>query len=268
VSCPENETLIHGYLDGELDLGSALRFEAHMKECAACAQAVENHKALSRTLKSGSFYFRASGDLKERIRTALAEATPARSRPKVSTGQTTTWRLPRLSWAFLGVTASLAVAVIVAVRFIPRPQNATPDQLLAQEVLASHVRSLMANHLTDVPSSDQHTVKPWFDGKLDFSPPVVNLSAQGFPLVGGRLDYLADRPVAALVYQRRKHFINLFIWPSTEQSAEEAVMRQGYNLIHWTHAGMTYWAASDLNYSELGDFVRLVQKPASPRVLP
>ncbi len=268
MSCPENETLIHGYLDGELDLGSALRFEAHMKECAACAQAVENHKALSRTLKSGPFYFGASGDLEQRIRTALVESTSTRILPAASTRQTTTWKLPRLSWAILGVAASSALAAIVAVRFVPKPQNPTPDQLLAQEVLASHVRSLMANHLTDVPSSDQHTVKPWFDGKLDFSPPVVDLSAQGFPLVGGRLDYLDDRPVAALIYQRRKHFINLFIWPSTEQSAQQAVMRQGYNLIHWTHSGMTYWAASDLNYSEFGDFVRLVQNPASPKLSP
>ena len=281
VSCPENETLIHGYLDCELDLGSALRFEAHMKECAACAQAVENHKALSRTLKSGPFYYRASRDFEQRIRAALVEsnstpslsATPARQgreeKPKVFEGFKV-WHitLPKLAWGFLGVAASLALAMIVAVRFIRKPQNPAPDQLVAQEVLASHVRSLMANHLTDVPSSDQHTVKPWFDGKLDFSPPVVDLTAHGFPLVGGRLDYLDDRPVAALVYQRRKHFINLFVWPSTEQSAQQAVMRQGYNLIHWTHAGMTFWAASDLNYGEFNDFVRLIQNPASPKVSP
>jgi anti-sigma factor RsiW len=281
VSCPENETLIHGYLDGELDLGSALRFEAHMKECAACARAVENHNVLSRTLKSGPFYFRASAGLEQRIRAALVESnarpslpvTPARQgrkeKPRVFEGFKV-WHitLPKLAWAFLGVAASLALAAIVAERFIPKPENPTPDQLVAQEVLASHVRSLMANHLTDVPSSDQHTVKPWFDGKLDFSPPVVDLIAQGFPLVGGRLDYLDNRPVAALVYQRRKHFINLFIWPSTEQSAQQAVMRQGYNLIHWTHAGMTCWAASDLNHGELSDFVRLIQNPASPKLSP
>lgn len=268
MSCPEYETLIHGYLDGELDLVSALRFEAHLKECPSCAQAFENHKTLSRTLKSGPFYFRASGDLEQRIRTALVESDALASRP-TSSAQKARWqKVPWLSWAFLGVAASLAVAALIVLRVVKGPQEVSPDQLLAQQVLASHVRSLMASHLTDVPSSDQHTVKPWFDGKLDFSPPVEDLSAQGFPLVGGRLDYLADRPVAAVVYQRRKHFINLFIWASNERSAQKAVMRQGYNLIHWTHAGMTYWAASDLNYRELGEFVRLVQDRIPPNVSP
>lgn len=136
------------------------------------------------------------------------------------------------------------------------------EEMITREIVAGHVRSLMANHLSDVTSTDQHTVKPWFDGKLDFAPPVVNLASAGFPLVGGRLDFVDGRPVAALVYQRRLHFINLFIWPSTERQESSVVLqsREGYNILHWTRGGMTFWAISDVSADDLRSFAELLKK--------
>jgi anti-sigma factor RsiW len=272
VNCPENNTLIHAYLDGELDLLSTLELESHLRECAACAQAYKNHQTLRSAMSSGGLYFKPPNDLAQRIRLALQEAdqagrhasAPVRELPQRISLQQLPKRIGwRSSWAVAGLAAAAMVALAV-LRLGPVVSKPAPDDLLAQEVLASHVRSLMANHLTDVPSSDQHTVKPWFNGKLDFSPPVKDLSGEGFPLVGGRLDYLEDRPVAALVYQRRKHFINLFIWPSGSNSGQKTMMRQGYNLFHWAQAGMTYWAVSDLNSSELQEFAKLIQSPTPP----
>jgi anti-sigma factor RsiW len=178
-----------------------------------------------------------------------------------------------LPWRGLGfVTALAAVALLVAVWLWGSRLPGVRDPL-PQEVVASHVRSLMADHLADVASSDQHTVKPWFDGKLDYAPPVIDLAAQGYPLLGGRLDYIADRPVAALVYQRGKHYINLFLWPTAQGGAGgvQSTTRQGYNLRHWTEAGMTLWAVSDLSSAELDEFMHLFQQapaPAAPAITP
>ncbi|HEV2350511.1 MAG TPA: anti-sigma factor [Terriglobia bacterium] len=259
MSCQEAQDLIHGYIDGELDLVRTLEIERHIEGCEVCSLAFRTQQGLKRILHSTSLRFNAPQNLRRQIQSSVRKGGEGASE------RYTLFRLPALKWAGAVSTMALMVVIGWSVLRVSRPPSG--DELLARQVLASHVRSLMANHLTDVPSSDQHTVKPWFNGKLDFSPPVVDLAREGFPLVGGRLDYLENRPVAALVYQRRKHFINLFIWPATNDSGQGAEMRQGYNLIHWTQAGMTYWAASDVSSSDLKQFVQLVQVPtvAAPK---
>jgi len=167
-------------------------------------------------------------------------------------------------WRWLSVGAGLAVIVLLVWQRLPVLTGPGAQESFLQEVVSSHVRSLMANHVTDVASSDQHTVKPWFEGKLPFAPPVPDMAAQGFPLVGGRLDYLGNRPVAALVYHRQQHFINLFLWPAPPDGDHGVTRhtRHGYHLISGTTADMTYWAVSNLNMRELQEFVSLVQQQA------
>jgi anti-sigma factor RsiW len=151
---------------------------------------------------------------------------------------------------------------VITAGLVRRSAESTRDQMITQEIMADHLRSLMANHLTDVTSTDQHNVKPWFNGKLDFAPPVNDFAAEGFPLIGGRLDYLDGQPVAVLVYQRRLHPINLFVWTGSEKYAEKATpqTRQGYNILFWTRGGMTYCAISDIAVDEMQTFAALLQK--------
>ena len=251
--CKDAQNLINGYVDGELDLIRNLEIERHIQDCALCTQDYKNQQVLSNAIKTGSLYFKAPADLRRRIQLSLRKAAKAEAGRRM---------LPK--WWF-NIAAPMAAAAVILLALVPFLRGPSADDLLAGEVISSHVRSLMASHLADVSSSDQHTVKPWFAGKLNFSPPVEDLAKQGFPLIGGRLDYLEDRPVAALIYQRQKHFINLFIWPSGSDSDVETktVLRQGYNLFHWTRSGMTFWAVSDLNNAELQKFVQLVQNQTS-----
>jgi anti-sigma factor RsiW len=254
LSCQKVQELIHGYLDGELDLGGSLEVEQHMHECEICTHTYRSQTVLRSSLKNDSLYYTAPEKLKKRIQSSL------RKEARVETSQRA------FGWRWLTAGASLAFMLLVGAvvwRVAPRSIRPSGDELLAQEIVSDHVRSLqMPGHLTDVLSSDQHTVKPWFDGKVDFAPPVKDFASQDFRLYGGRLEYLNNRPVATLIYQRRLHYINLFIWP-TEQAGstgEVAIQRQGYNLIHWTASGMNYWAISDLNVVELHEFARLVQQ--------
>jgi len=251
--CKDAQNLINGYVDGELDLVGNLEIEQHIQGCSLCTQGYKKHQVLRNAIKAGSLYFKAPADLRRRIQLSLRKAAKAEAGRRM---------LPK--WWF-NIAAPMAAAAVILLALVPFLRGPSADDLLAGEVISSHVRSLMASHLADVSSSDQHTVKPWFAGKLNFSPPVEDLAKQGFPLIGGRLDYLEDRPVAALIYQRQKHFINLFIWPSGSDSDVETktVLRQGYNLFHWTRSGMTFWAVSDLNNAELQKFVQLVQNQTS-----
>ena len=249
MSCRDIQDLRQGYLDGELDLTGSLKVEQHLQDCQACAREHQNQKTLRTALSDSSLYFCAPAQLEKRLKSSLRKTIKAEPESRPSP-----WR-----WIF-ALGSAVVAAILVAGLLFFRPAPAR-DDLLAQEMVSAHVRSLMASHLTDVTSTNQHTVKPWFDGKLDFSPQVIDLANQGFVLVGGRLDYIGKRPVAALVYQRRQHFINLFVWPETgaDSGANKMSEQQGYNLVHWNKAGMVYWAVSDLNINELQEFAQAQQ---------
>jgi anti-sigma factor RsiW len=251
VNCQHARILIHGYVDGELDLVRSLELERHMRSCRDCAQAYDAQLDLRAAIGAGSLAYAAPAQLRQRVRSSLRQAGPAGAAP----------RMP--PWRWLGLAAALLIVAIAAGTLAYTLRAPRVDDRVAEEVLDSHVRSLMANHLTDVASSDQHTVKPWFDGKLDFSPAVVDLKGQGFPLIGGRLDYIDSRPVAALVYQRRLHVINLFIWPAAASAAAPRDMnQQGYQLLYWRQGAMMYWAVSDVSADDLQAFVQLYRQQA------
>jgi anti-sigma factor RsiW len=263
-----------GYLDGELDPMTSQRVEEHLRECHKCEQAYEAHTALAHAISRGAPYYKAPAELRQRIQSSLRDAVgvrdsrgSARENHALLTSPRVERRLvlPEIPWNWLALAAAIILAAIIASSFLPRLRPPASDQFLATQLIASHVRSLLANHLTDVASSDQHTVKPWLDAKLDFAPPVVDLSSEGFPLIGGRLDYLDNRPVAALVYGRRKHFINLFIWPAGPDATKgtEAMSRQGYQLLHWADSDFNYWAVSDVNINDLQTFKQQFEAPTS-----
>jgi anti-sigma factor RsiW len=252
MNCKDTEQIIHGYLDGELDLVRSLEVEQHLKDCPVCAQSHREKQSLRTALAGGSLYFNAPKGLETRVRSLLRQADKEES-PAGSAGRRWNWSWPR-------ILAPLAATALVLFIALPMLTRRSAEDTLLQSVVSAHLRSLTPDtaHLTDVASSDQHTVKPWFAGKLPFSPPVTDLATQDFPLVGGRLDYIGEHQAAALVYQRRRHLINLFIWPEQGDSKHGVKTRQGYNVIHWNQEGMAYWAVSDVSSGDLQEFQRLL----------
>lgn len=239
MTCEIVQRDLDAYIDRELDVGLATAVREHLTGCTACRQRVAQREAIGRLVRSVPYH-----DAPDRLRANVMRTTGRAS------------MIHRvLPWA---AAAVLVVSVGAGITLI-RP-GATRPQATVDEVVNEHVRSMMAEHLFDVRSTDQHTVKPWFLGKLDFSPPVVDLAERGFPLVGGRLDYLGGRSVAALVYQRRQHTINVFVSPAADdQSATDIRTARGFHVHHWTSGAMSFWAVSDLNDAELTEFVGALQ---------
>lgn len=238
--CPDNTALLHGLIDGELDAVNAAACEAHLKTCEACNGEYLRLMALRDTISAPDVAHRAPPRLRANIEAMLAaETAPKR-------------RLPRAGYAATGALGTLLAASLAAVLIVPQVTEAG----IEKQLVASHVRSLMANHLTDVTTSNQHVVRPWFNGRVDVAPPVPELAEQGFPLVGGRLDYIEGRVTPAIVYRRRLHTVNLFVWPAEDRLLNEtrAARRDGYSLEEWTAGGLRFAAVSDIDAAELKAF--------------
>src|SRR5690348_17278616 len=249
MTCTDFAARLGALIDRELDAADRDDMEQHLETCADCQRRRERLQALSTTLRGQLPMYTAPDLLRARIDGAVRAVHAERSGTHVR------------RWRWTAIAASVLFVLTAGYAALGTRRPAPVQEAMAHEVLASHVRSLMPEHLTDVASNDQHNVKPWFNGRLDYSPPVYDLAPRGFPLVGGRLDYVGSRAVAALVYQRRKHLINVFVWPEERSSERETeTTMQGYHVLHWTRAGMTYWAVSDLNVDELREFARLVQE--------
>jgi anti-sigma factor RsiW len=247
--CEEMRLKLQADLDGELEAGDAASVAAHTLTCPDCAATQAELGALSARLRTELSYHAAPARLRQAIEARIA--APVATAPVVV-------RPPqfrrRLGFG-LSFGAGFALAACLAlVMLLPRGGGD-----MADSIVASHIRALQPGHLMDVASTDQHTVKPWFDGRLDFAPPVKDLAAEGFPLTGGRLDYLDGRAVAALSYRRDKHIIDLYVWPGS--NTLDAVFadgaHNGYNVEHWAQDGMVFWAVSDVEAGQLAEFAKL-----------
>jgi anti-sigma factor RsiW len=251
MNCQQTRKLIQAHHDRELDIATTVEIDGHLADCPDCLGALRNLSALRTVLQNEALRYPLPAGFQDKCRLTASQALLSEHDV-----------LPSKPWfrSIAWGVAAIAVVLSMLAGLLRGPGN--EDRLLA-ELSASHIRSLMGNHLLDVASTDQHTVKPWFDGKLDFAPNVRDLRESGFPLLGGRLDYVAQRPVAALVYGRDKHFINLFVWPAASQRSTlpRASERNGYHLVRWSSNDMAFAAVSDLNEKELLEFAKTWSAP-------
>jgi anti-sigma factor RsiW len=260
MNCAECEVLLHALIDGELDAGHARDVEAHVATCAGCAEKLQTFRAMREALAAAKLKEPAPASLRERLDAALPQPS---ARVIVAPQR---FAKPSRRSFFGGFAAGAVLSGAVAASLVLTVFSSNPEQTIADEVVSAHIRSLQPGHLIDVETSDQHTVKPWFDGKVDVAPPVIDLTAEGFTLLGGRLDYIDGEPVASVIYRRRKHIINLFVAQrlGSEHAFVSARTVQGYNVRHWSNGGLDFWAVSDLDPEELGEFVAKISAALHP----
>jgi anti-sigma factor RsiW len=259
MNCTECEILLHALIDGELDAGHAHDVEAHVGTCPDCAKKLTAFREVHDAVRAAGLRETAPAHLRSRIEAALPLPSERLIAP-------TKFLRPSHRTFFGGFAVGTALSAALAASIVLTVVRTDQEQTVANEVVSAHIRSLQAGHLMDVETSDQHTVKPWFNGKLDVAPPVIDLTAQGFKLLGGRLDYIDGEPVASVVYQRRKHIINLFV--AQRLGASHASVRietiQGFNVQHWSEAGLDFWAVSDIAQDELDEFSQKIAAALHP----
>jgi anti-sigma factor RsiW len=259
MNCAECEILLHALVDGELDAGHTRDVETHLATCAGCTERLKALRAMRQSMAVASLKEKAPAHLRSRIEAALPQPTARVIAPRQ-------FFQPSRRSFFGGFAVGTALSAAVAASLVLTVFRSDQEASVADEVVSAHIRSLQAGHLMDVETSDQHTVKPWFNGKLDVAPPVIDLTSEGFTLIGGRLDYIDGEPVASVVYQRRKHIINLFV--AQRLGAAHAAVSdrtiQGYNVRHWSEQGLDFWAVSDLAGDELDEFVQKISAAVRP----
>lgn len=259
MACSQTQTLLHGYLDGELDAVRSAEFERHLEICSQCAAQLAAQENLRTSLKSAQLYEKTPAGLAQKIARQLdaaAEIPESRRTKFRPAGWLQWWKMATalVTAAIIGSVAYFGVTKLVTAR-------SGPQNVIVAEAIDAHIRSLQPGHLTDVLSTDQHTVKPWFDGKLDYIPPVKDEAENGYPLMGGRLDALGGRTVAALVYGRRKHLISVFAWPGGDNEAElrRNGSHNGYQWVYWKKGALEFCAISDVSEADLRELVELLQ---------